>query len=233
MISENLNIFEYEEVLMGKRQKFECSFVGTEREKYIEIGNIWRYAITHLLKWTPEEALVYLTDDIVKELHLDKTLKAIGYEKNGRKCIVDYSFILQHAFPDKIKFDIRKEAIAEYEKIAKIGKWANDNEPFKYPKKFFLDCDGIIRANCLLLYVTSLYLSDMTISEQYEFFSDTSKAKRWLKKKCLDSPIKLIYKNPLEYFHDSLPYNQKDEYIYYKEIANQAYKRLETQFKSA
>lgn len=214
MLSENLNIFEYEEVLMGKKKDFLCSFKGNLSENQIEIGNIWRYAITHILKWNARQAEKYLTDEIVERLMLHKTFSGINFDK-AHSYIQDYRFVLQFAFPGEVIFDKRKQAIAEYEHVAKLGKYKSDKGIYKYPKKFFLNTDGIERAQFLLMYVINLYLSDMTVPELYAFFNDKSAALRWLRKRKLDVPVRLIFVTPLEYLHYSLPSNKRNEVLYY------------------
>ncbi len=215
MLTERLNIFEYEEVLMGVRKNFICSFKGTFKENCEEVGNIWRYAVTHLLKWSPKEAEKYMTDKIVDMLCLDKTLAGIGFNRTG-SYISDYRFVLQYAFPKEIQFDERKQAIAEYDRVAKIGKWEYDDVPYKFPKKFFVDNSGIDRARYLLEYVVGLYLAGrMSQEDLYEFFSKKQKASRWLASKKLEVPIKIIYESPLDFFHYSLPIAEKDDFLYY------------------
>lgn len=219
MLSEQVNIFEYEEVLMGKRKNFLCSFKGTERENCIEVGNIWRYAVTRILRWSPEEALRYLTTDIVETLCLDKTFSGINFLP-GNKYFPDYGFILQYAFPNQIKYDFKKETLTEYQHVAKLGVWTHDTGKYRYPKKFFVGVEGIQRAEFLLQYVVSMYLSHMTLTEQYDFFADTQKALKWLAKKKLDVPVKLMYnESPLEYFHYSLEYKEKNVLYYWAKTA--------------
>jgi hypothetical protein len=220
MITENLNIFEYEEVLTGRKKDFLCSFKGSFRENCIEVGNIWRYAILHILKWNAKEAEKYMTDELVDKLMLNKTFSGINFDR-GHTYIQDYRFVLQYAFPGEVIFDKRAQAIAEYEHVAKLGVWQGNKEYYKYPKKFFLDNDGIERSKILLRYVINLYLSTMTVEELYAFFNDKTSAARWLQRKKLGVPIKLIFLSPIEYLHYSLPVQRRDDIIYYNyKIAN-------------
>ena len=219
MVPAELNIYEYENILMKKTKSFKCSFEGSFQENCIEVGVIWRYAITRLLKWTPQQALKYLSADIVNMLRLDKTFPAINY--NPKKDFAqDYRFVLQYAFPGEISFSKTDEAISEYEHIAKIGKWANDKEDYRCPKNFFRDNEGISRASILLNYVISLYLGDMSTDDLYDFFADTKSAKKWLKEKQLTIPLTVIYTNPLEYLHYSLPADLKDDLLFYAHYLN-------------
>ena len=218
MLTERLNIYEYEEILLGQKLNFTCSFKGDKHGNEVEVGNIWRYAITKLLKWTPQEAVKYLTKDIIKELYLDKTYVGINFDET-KSFINDYRFILQYAFPDEIKYDFYQETITEYEKVAKIGIFANEKKNHKYQKKFFIDNNGFRRARIILNHVVNLYLSDMSTEELYVFFN-SFKAKKWCKDHSLELPIKLLYQNNiLDFFHESYE-NNNDFYYYNIKIMN-------------
>ena len=215
MLSAETNIYEYEQLLMGQRTRFEVSFKGTPEENRAEVGNVWRYAVEHLLRWSPEVALRNLDSDTVKALYLDKTLEVdgIGYDLK-KSYIKDYRFILQYAFPESIKYDLRAETIAEYEHVAGLGKWKNDYNEYKYAKRFFSGNNGILRAGILMRHVCNLYLGDMSKKDKYIFFANYSSACKWLDEKCLKTPLTSIYSSPLEYFHDSLPLSEKSEILY-------------------
>ena len=212
MVTEAINIFEYEQLLMGQRLNFQLSFKGNDTENKKEVGNIWRYAITHLLGWTPEEALKNLNNETVDRLLLNKTFCGLNFDRE-HSYIADYRFILQYAFPDKIKYDGYAETIAEYEKFAKIGKWSHDPANYKQPKRFFSDGDGIQRANWCLRYVTNLYMGDMTNEEKYRFFADTENAIEWIKGKNLLRAMDYLYEEPLPYFHAAN--SERDPFMYY------------------
>ena len=211
MVPESINIFEYEQLLMGQRLNFQLSFKGGESDNKKEVGNVWRYAITELLGWTPEEALKNLNNEIVDRLLLNKTFCGLNFDRE-HSYISDYRFILQYAFPEKIRYDSYVETIAEYEKFAKLGKWAHDPSNAKQPKRFFSDGDGNQRASWCLRYVTDLYMGDMTIEEKYKFFADEEKAMEWLKGKALYRAMDYLYGTPLPYFHAASL--EKDPFLY-------------------
>ncbi len=222
MLDEDVVLYEYEEILMGLKKNFTCTFKQGDAINKQEAGIIWQYAITNLLKWTPQEALVNLNDDVIKKLRLDKTYSYIGYfpKKNFYN---GWAYILQFAFPDQIVYSFRDETIDEYQKMAKLGRWANDQNEYRYAKSFFLGADGIARAKIILNYAISLYLSDKTIKELYEFFGNIKKSKKWITGKALGPCIKMIYNTPLEYFHNSLPDEKKNVFYYQAEVLNQKY----------
>lgn len=219
-------IYEYEDILMGKRKNFGTSLDGNKKEISEKVGAVWKYAVVHLLKWTPQQAVKYLTYDIVKMLCLDKTFNKMNF-KPERTYIGDFRLFLQYAFPDEVRMGLTEQTISEYERIAKIGKWANDqNNEIRYPKKFFTDESGMKRAAILLNHVISLYLSTYTIEELYDFFANKKKAIKWLREKSLEAPCKDVYDgDTLEYFHFSLPF-YKQNYLYYSlALINEEYQK--------
>ncbi len=226
-ITESTVIYEYEEILLGKKSSF-LSCLGDDekngsmsvvpmKEIKRRIGYVWRYAIENLLGWTPQQALVYITDDIVKQLCLDKTLKKIGFNFK-KEYAGHYEFVLQYAFPNEIRFDVREQAISEWERWRhgdRSGHWKNKKQKYKYPKNFFSDIYGIDRANYLMKHVVGMYLSDKSLKDQYLFFADKKDSRKFLSKHNLAKPIGIVYNTPLDYFHNALSPFERDNFLYY------------------
>ncbi|MCR5670682.1 MAG: hypothetical protein K6G10_06720 [Butyrivibrio sp.] len=208
-------IYEYEQILLGKRKGFTASFHDSPEENRIAVGWVWRYAIEKILGWTPEAALKNVNAEVIDALKLKPTLNVNGIDyKEGKTYIADYRFILQYAFPDEIKYDFVDETISEYERISKLGVWRSDKTPDRYTKRFYRDDKGIMRAKILMRYVVDHYLSDMTLREKYEFFTDAPRATKWLDEKSLGTPLRDIYTSPLVYFHESLPLSERSNILY-------------------
>lgn len=216
MQSDNLIIFEYEDVLMGKRRNFDVSFSGTLEDRRKSAGVIWRYAIEKLLGWTPEQALLYLNQDIIKQLKLNLTYCKIEYEYSTKK-FFDLRFILQYAFPGKIKYDLEENARSEYERVTKMGIWEHDTEPYKFHKNYFTGTDGVKRAAVVLNYAISIDLADLDTYELYKFFANKRKATLWLTQKEIETNIKSLYSSPLEYLHYSLPPGETNNFYFLNE----------------
>lgn len=225
MKSESLILFEYEDVLMGKRRNFDVSFSGTLEERRKAAGVIWRYAIEKLLRWNPEQALIYLNQDLIKKLKLNLTYPKIDYKYSTSK-FFDLRFILQYAFPERIKYDLEEDARSEYERVAKLGAWENDKESYKFHKNYFSGTDGIKRAAVVLMYAISLdmgNLSDLDIYELYHFFANKRKATLWLTKMEIESNVKSLYATPLEYLHYSLPKEVSNTIFFINEYFRENY----------
>lgn len=214
---ERINLYEYELILTGKRKNYQCSFTGGPTQQLIEFGNIWRCAITKILKWTPEQAVLFLTEDIIRQLKLDKTYRAIDIGKND--FVYDSKRMLQYAFPDKVKYSFTNETIDVYEQILRNDKNITDKKDKlfnKFPKSFFIDRYGEKRASILLNYAVGKYLGHLTSEEKYNFFASKN-AMRWLTQMKLNQIIGVMYENPLEYYHEALCYDERDELLYLNE----------------
>lgn len=213
MVPEAVNLYEYEEILSGQRKNFSVSFKGSVYDNQKEVGRIWRYAVSNLLKWTPQEAVVNMNKKLVKQLRLERTLVGIGLNP-ATDYISDYRCVLQYAFPEQIKYDFITETIDDFERFAKQGKYVNDDTKKKLTKKFFTDNNGLKRAHLLLIHQIDTYLSDCSNEEIYELFA--TKGAEWLKKKHLEPVLKFIYNSPLDYLQNSLSTIQKqDNFLYY------------------
>ena len=214
-------LYEYEELLMGRINNFSYAFSGTLKDRQHAAGVIWRYAIEHLLKWSPSEACNNLTDKIVSDLKLDKCYPGIGFNKKT-DFHVNYKFILQYAFPESITWNLKDEAIFCYERSAKLGRFKHSKEDVRLPKMFYMNTDGLERIRVLLLYVENLYLTDMSNEEQYGFFANTTEAKRFLKEKKLTTAFRFsTYETPLEYHHYSMPAHLRSNLYFYANRANE------------
>lgn len=225
-LPERLNIFEYEQVLYNNG-KFSCSFTGSPKDNRMAFGNIWRYAITHILKWNALQAKKYLNDDIISQLKLDRTYFAIDFDRE-HSYVYNYEFALQYAFPEEVKFDEYSLVIQEYERFSKQGAFANDTSDTKKPKNFFDGLDGMERACMCLRYEIDNYLSDKTVPELYAFFANEKESRKWLRKVKLSAdPLKNFYETPLNYLHAALPYKSRSELHYYKYLIRNIAKEKE------
>ena len=217
-INQRMLIFDYENLLLGRTQKLTEGLISDEEtveSRRKKAGFIWRYAITHYLKWTSLEAVHYMTDEIVEKLMLNKFYKKMEIDPE-RTIFGDYRFILQYAFPGEVKYDIGIEAFEVYQRCYKIGRWRNNTEEYKLPKKFFYGPKGEQRANAILNNLVSLYLGDKSTEELYDKFSRKPSGRKWIREKHLGEPLTQIYDNePLEFFHAAMDESRKDDLFYY------------------
>lgn len=221
MISNSEILYEYEEILCGKRALFSIPTAGLPISELERItGVVWKYAITEILHWSADDALNYLTPDIVSLLKMDVLYAALKLSRRN----FDYRYLLSKAFPKEIKYDERTRTIEEYEHVLGIGKW-NGSE-YQFRKKFFTSDGGSERASICLAYAINHFLEPMTMTQLYAFFADTVNANKWLKKMNLKNVAKLLHGDPLTYFHYSIGHSQRDYFLYYNYMFNREYAEI-------
>ena len=221
-MSDTVALYEYENILIGKASAFRVAFRDTDIEKRRKTaGEIWRYAISDVLGWTPDMALLYLNQDLIKQIKLDLTYPKIDYSYSKKK-FFDLRFILQYAYPGIIKYNLEEDAKAEFERVNRLGAFENYEKGQKFQKHFFSGLDGVKRAAVILNYAISLYLDDLTTQELYKFFQNTPKATSWLRKHKIDLVVKKLYPTPLDYLHNSLPSCEENNIYYINEYLNTA-----------
>ena len=213
-------IYEYEQLLVGNvlDRDFKKLIGSSGLKQELVVGIIWRFAITELLGWTPEEAHANLNKTIVQSLKLNATYDNMQYG-NALAEVNNYDFVLQYAFPEKIKYNFTKATLMEYKRFAKEEQYSHDKKKSRKPKSFFVGAIGEKRARICFNYAVNRYLGHMTVPQKYDFFANTSKAKKWMKQHSLDSILILHYPDPLTCFHflGYLKYPFENAELYYYE----------------
>lgn len=204
----NCLIYEYEEVLLGKKkciptEYFESTSVD---ENHKNVCTIYRFAFENLLRWTPEDIKNYISTDILKQLKLDTILRYFNCPPEI-EIETDLFYIAQMLYPTKIQFDFKKTCICMFKKVL-------NNEKQKLPKGFFTKTEGKIRGNICLQYVLDNELFFENIEEMYAFFASTA-AFKVLKQYRLNSMLTSYYATPLDYLHNALSENQRNDFLYY------------------
>lgn len=197
-------IIEYENTLLTPGAKMPNKYFSIKSTGYdskSNITDILRYVIEVLLKWTPEEASLYLNDEIVKHYKLEPVLNNIdvpvglGSQK--------YAYILSKLYPASCHFNLKKSYIEIYKNILSNA---------KTPKHFFTGKDAKERACICLQYYIQHYMIITSIPDLYKTFGDKniySKLKECKLHKCLS-----LYNNPVEFLNDSLSIDQRDEFLF-------------------
>ena len=71
-------IREYEEILVGRRKRISTFYINGNVMPLEDVAiTIFRYVFDELLKWKPETAIEYFTEDIAKQLMLEPYIKPI------------------------------------------------------------------------------------------------------------------------------------------------------------
>ena len=213
IINDKELIEQYEEILLNQRKKFDCYFfskaVASQAETNLLI--LFKYFIENIMKWTSEEAIMYLDDNLAKQFKLFDLFKYIAIPENFHN--EKYMYILSILYPKIFKYDEKQIILKTYKNILKKGE--------KIPKNFFYGIRGRERACLCLAYVinTYFYVTDIKILYK-DFFSQNINSV--LKKYSLYECCKQHFQSPLQFLHCTLPDEQKDTFLfnYYRFMQN-------------
>lgn len=226
-------VFEYENILLGKKKCYSHSFNGTDKERRQAFGYLWNYIITHLLKWEPEDVPIHLTKELIYQLHAEQSFKHID-RRIGTIKNINYQYLLALAFPDKYTYDIRKQCLDELEHVMGTGRYAGCTEKYQWPKKFFNGPEGVQRAEIVLNLIIGSYFEWNTIPQMYEYFSDKKRGMAFLKKYHIQSNAKILFNDsPLEYMHYSISDTMKNDFLFNNYTYMEEYKRLQKESRAA
>ena len=199
---ETIAIERYEKHLLGKKG---ITLHGTIQEKEKAAKDIVHYAIAELLEWGPEEASEHLTADIVNELKLKKILRHIHFtiDIDPEK---DIDYLACIAYP-QYPYNIRQQILRVYERV-------QNGEIDRFPKKIFEGTRGREKAAILLSEFISKNMIIESIEQLYEKFADSANMNTMLRKAKMFSAARKLYATPLDYLHNSLPDDMRDDFLY-------------------
>lgn len=199
-------ISRYENMMLGK-QKLMLS--GTDEEKQNAALDIFRYVITELLGWTPEEAKDCLNNEIAHKMHLDSLIKHYIHCPKDIQKDSDYDFFVAMAFPHDVHYDERDGLIAMYKRILR-------GEQQRFPQHYFIGEHGRYKSSLLLMYVIdhNIPVNEKKIADLYELFADSKRINKKFKEWKLDKSPNDPFSSPLEYLHYSLPDDLANDFLY-------------------
>lgn len=169
--------------------------------------SLLRYVFEYLLEWTPQMVRDYISWDLLKWLKLDAAIKKIEFPVELDPN-TDLFYIAHILYPDEIKYRQKDFTLQVYDKVMKGDKR-------KFPKGFFSMKNGQSNLKICFLYCVQQSLYDLSLKEQYMYFSDLKKANEFLKKTNLRTAYYKYYKTVLELFHDSLGNMSSELYYQY------------------
>lgn len=198
---------EYEKILLKKKKNYSCSFFNYDNDAINQKNalTIIRYALEDFLHWTPKDIEQNLSMDIMRAMKIDILLKHINmpHELSPEK---DLFYIAHLLYPDQCPYNSKFQTIRVYRNVL-------ERKLYRFPKGFFEDIEGIERANLCLINMIQNYLFPHNVAELYEWFSDYSIIKT-LKKYCLYDACVTIYESPLDFLHEALSIEQKNDFYY-------------------
>lgn len=201
-----MNIFEeYDNVLIGEQESISPLQFGPDpRINHGRALSVFRYAIEYVLGWTPEEAQCVLSEEILRFMKLDGLYRYLILPSDWEPGDTDY--ILYLLYPRKMPYNVAKYAVRTYKRVL-AGE-------MRYPQDYMYGYLGMLRARICLQY--SLNQDGMffdSAEDVYKLFASPEGA-RYLERKNLLQLCNSFYFSPVEYLHESMPKNEKSEFLY-------------------
>lgn len=208
MLNEKLNILlcaEYENILAGKRTKF-SNAVQKKCNNSVYYVPMLRYVFEEMLKWSPEDVKRYISMDLLRAMKLDQIIYLLDIPTEID--LEEDSFYLAHIlYPDLYPYDFVTAILTEYKRKT------NDDKR-KIRKGFFDDAKGREAAKICLRYAIEKDVPAVSAREIYEYFSDNTRAVRFIRDHKLNNAYIKHYEDPMEYLHDAMLPHMKNELYY-------------------
>lgn len=219
-MDKQILLYEYEQLLLGNKLAFSPYYFkcGDDTAKNNALY-ILKFAVEKYLRWSPYDVKNHFSKEIAEQLKLDGILKYIDFPPELNKS-TDYSYYATLLYPSIIRFDTKEIILRVYRDVL-------SGALCKFPKEFLSGTQGMYKAGICLQYALNHHLAHtfQSIRELYEYFAGPEGGK-FLKKVRLFAICNEIYDYPLDYIHDALPPDQRDDfwYHYYRfRIYNQSY----------
>lgn len=212
-------IFEYENVLTENKPSVNpFLFNRGDYENERKALYIMRYAIQTYLRWNPYEVRDHMTHRILKMLKLEALLKYITFPsviqiEEDR----DLFYLAVKLYPKQIKYNEKDLILRVYKRVLK-------GDMKRFPKQFLAGVDGLYRAKLCFHYMVTQYLTFTGIEDMYRFFSSRGGAVA-LRKYRLSQVCKDLFEYNVDFLHESLSEDQKDELLYHYYRFSNIYKK--------
>lgn len=209
-------IYEYEMILIGKKNSFSGYFFNDTIEKNeAKALEVIRFAIKTYLGWTPQEAINLLTWDIIRLMKLDLLTKYVVFppEMDEKD---DMYIVTGKLYPRYVTVNSKEITLKVYKRVI-------EKDLYKFPKEYLSgDQQGKNRAIICFQYMLSQFTNFESVQEMYKYFA-SSNGPKLLKKYRLNVACVSTYEYPIDFLHAALPPGTRSEfwYRYYKfKIAN-------------
>lgn len=163
----------------------------------------FKYAFEKILHWGPRDIINGMTPQVLRRLHLLLPNTKLRYPK-GLNPKTDLFYIAKICYPNQVRgFNKRDIILHTYRNIL-------DRKDGKFGKNYFLNNEGNLRARICMQYLLQTDTSWESKKALYEFFANEKEATKYIKSKGLTQALNICFDSPLEYMHESLPSEQKD-----------------------
>lgn len=199
-------LYDYDLIYLGKKKVFSNTFFTGNKSSNEDLAiSVFKYAIEYYLRWTPEETAKYLNYEYIRLLKLNSLLSYIDFPEELDKN-KDMFYIAHLMYPNRIQYNMKDLVINTYRKILK-------GEKYKFIKNYMSGTKGYINACICFQFMIEQFLQFSSIEEMYKYFS-ASDGTKTLRKYRLLAICNEMFHSPLDYLHEALPDNQKNEFLY-------------------
>lgn len=197
---------EYDQVLLNNKESKLDKYLFSSNYNEKTALELFRYALTYYLNWSPEDIYYHLDYEIIKLMKLESLYKYITFpcELSKEK---DFYYIAVLLYPKQFKLNKKELCIQLYKKLL-------SGEISKFPKGYMTGHIGMMRACFCLQYLISHHLYYDNAEELYTTFASPEGSKI-LKQYKLTSVCSDLFGHPLDFLHAALPGDKKDEYKYH------------------
>ena len=203
------SLIEYEMFLLDKIPEFpEYHFQDSSKFTTEQVtASLIRYVIEDVLKWSPEDAYQSLDWKVLRTFKLEKIVRQHMQFLPGMNEKEECQYLVCKCYPNKFRFDLKKCILRIYDDIlsGKKNKWN---------KKFFSDQEGMIRACICMQAAINRYLYGKGIKDLYAYFGDYQQGIHFINMTKLRKAYEKHCHLPIDFFHYSLPKNQRDIFLY-------------------
>lgn len=216
-------ILGYEQILLGyttAQYDVDCERIHTyrrgcfssdmnDKEKHDRAVDILRYAFKTVLGWDANVCKQKISKEVLHQQHLDSIIKYLNLpeEFNNR---IDSVYFASLIYPDQVKFDRDKLTIDIYKSILNNDNVADKSQKVSYPKKFFQEEEGRIRA-CRCLNYALKKQTFRNLDEVYELLADPNK--KFLSQSKLTLAL-VNFETPIDFLHEALDPSQQDDFLF-------------------
>ena len=204
-------LYEYENILLGKKTAFSSYFFSSDDNKNEQKAlYIIKFALRYYLKWSEQQICEYLDWKVINCMKLESLMKYIQFppEMIARD---DIFIVKGKLYPKLVPLNQKEITLKVYKRVL-------EKDLYKFPKEYLSgDSIGVYRAIVCFQYMLTQIPPFSSTEEMYKYFA-SSKGPKLLKKFRLNVACVTMFDHPIDFLHEALPENQRDEfwYRYYK-----------------
>ena len=214
MFDMTIMVYEYTQILCGNQKNYSENYFDESKEQNEEHAvDFLRFVAKSFLRCpTMEAAHNTMTPELMDKMKLGKLIQYINVPK-AVPPHYRYQYVIDRVFLREFDTEIWvSNCLCECVRSGAIT---------KFPKYYMEEELGRRRAGTCLRYFLKLDMPGKTIPQMYQY-SCKSEFREYLKKQLLLNFCQRTYLAPIDYLHDALSDDQKDEtfYHFYRSLMN-------------